>query len=317
MSEKQLTIKGDDVIRILNHVYILFREGNFTDSIIELENALKIDFEYPGIIIAMKCANFWLERQKRIETINDHYEKGEFLMAQWKQFTEFSGKLEKITEKCLFSIKQYIFAEALKNYLQLHKDSVIYETDILLRIGRCYKGLGNYEKALEFIELASQQNSGNTEIMAELADCYSLVNEIRASKAFFREAFFKNPQDIDLSILESEYIHRLIDKLKKMGFKKPELNEWIPVYGIIYGIFNIKRELRPLEIGKLKQSIFKLEQSFFKDINKEEFCIPRLLNHYFWLIDHYVSTGEEKIKIEEVLKKIENINPEIYKEYTS
>ena len=213
--------------------------------------------------------------------------------------------------------EQYIFAEALKNYLQLHKDSVIYETDILLRIGRCYKGLGNYEKALEFIEIASQQYSGNAEIMAELADCYSLVNENRASKVFFREAFFKNPQEINLSILESEYIHRLIDKLKKKGLKKPELNEWIPVYGIIYGIFNIKRELRPLEIGKLKQSIYKLEQSFFKDINKEEFCIPRLLNHYFWLIDHYVSTGEEKIKIEEVLKKIENINPEIYKEYTS
>ena len=47
--------------------------------------------------------------------------------------------------------------------------------------------------------------------MAELADCYSLVNEIRASKAFFREAFFKIPKDIDLSILESDYIHRLID----------------------------------------------------------------------------------------------------------
>jgi len=60
MSEEQLTIKGDDVIRILNHVYSLFKEGNFTDSILELENALKIDFEYPGIIIALKCANFWL-----------------------------------------------------------------------------------------------------------------------------------------------------------------------------------------------------------------------------------------------------------------
>ncbi len=316
MSEEQLTIKGDDVIRILNHVYSLFKEGNFTDSILELENALKIDFEYPGIIIALKCANFWLERQKRIENISEHYEKGEYLMAQWKQFADYSAKLDKITEKCLFSIKQYVFSKALDNYLQMHKNSVIYETEILLRIGRCYKGLGNYEKALEFIEFANQQKSGTAETMAELADCYSLVNEDRASKAFFREAFFINPQEIDLSILESEYIHRLIEKLKQMGFNEPELKEWIPVYGIIYGIFNIKRELRPLEIGKLKQSIYKLEQSFFKDKEGIEYCMPRLLNHYFWLIDHYVSTCEEKIKIEEVLKKIEAINPEIYKEYT-
>jgi tetratricopeptide (TPR) repeat protein len=316
MSEEQLTIKGDDVIRILNHVYTLFKDGNFKESITELENALKIDFEYPGIIIALKCANFWIERQKRIESMTDNYETGEYLMTQWNHFSDYSGKLEKISEKCLFNIKQYVFSLALKNYLILHNSSKIYETDILLRIGRCYKGIGNYDKALEFIELASQQKSGSAEIMAELADCYSLINEERASKAFFREAFFINPQEINLSVIESEYMHRLIKKLNEMGIKEHELKEWIPVYGVIYGIFNIKRELRPLEIGKLKQSIYKLEQSYYNNNENIEYCLPRLLNHYFWLIDHYISTGEEKTKIEEVLKKIEAINPEIYKEYT-
>lgn len=316
MSEEQLTINGDDVIRILNHVYTLFKDGNFKDSISELENALKIDFEYPGIITALKCANFWIERQTRIETMNENYEIGEYLMAQWNHFTDYTSKFEKISEKCLFSIKQYIFARALENYIELHNNSSIYETEILLRIGRCYKGIGNYDKALEFIELAGQQKSGSAEIMAELADCYSLINEERASKAFFREAFFINPQDINLSIIESEYIHRLITKLLEMGYKEPELKEWIPVYGIIFGIFNIKRELRPLEIGKLKQSIYKLEQAYNKDSDIVKYCLPRLINHYFWLIDHYVSTGEEKSKIEEVLKKIQAINPEIYNEYT-
>ena len=143
-----------------------------------------------------------------------------------------------------------------------------------------------------------------------------MVNEMRAGKAFFREAFFLGPQEIDLNNLESVVITRLIAKLNDKGYTGPELSEWIPVYGTIFGIFNIKRELRPIEFGKLKQNIFKYENELKCSHENCGFTLPRLANHYFWLIDHYISTNEEKSKIDEVLEKIKNLNPEIYKEYT-
>ncbi len=316
ISDKQLAFKGDEVIKILNGVYSLFKEGQFEESVARLEEALKIDYDYPGVTSSLKCATFWREKQERLEEISGTYERGEYLLSQWRHFSCFVERVGGVSEKCLFNLKQYVFGKALLCYKRLYDESGIYDSDVFLHMGRCYKGIGDYEKAIENLEIASQQKSGSPVIVVELADCYSLINEMRASKVFFREAFFINPQEIDLGNLESGFMHRLIDKLKGKGFNEPELAEWIPVYGTIYGVFNIKRELRPIEFGKLKQSIFKYQNDIRKKGEKPGFLLPRLINHYFWLIDHYISAGEDKEKIEETLAKIKNLDPVIYKEYT-
>ena len=316
IADRQLAFKDDEVIKILNNVYSLFREGQFSESIGRLEEALKIDYEYPGVTSSLKCANFWKEKQEKLAQISDTYERGEFFMAQWRHFSSFAARVGDVSEKCLFSIKQYVFGKALVCYKKLNDASGIYDSDLLLHIGRCYKGIGDYEKAIEYLQIASNQKSESPAIIAELADCYSLVNETRASKAFFREAFFINPQEIEAANLESGYIHRLTEKLESKGLGESEIAEWIPVYGTIYGVFNIKRELRPIEFGKLKQTIFKYENDIRQRGDKPGSLLPRLINHYFWLIDHYISTGEEKEKIEEILAKLKNLDPVIYKEYT-
>jgi tetratricopeptide (TPR) repeat protein len=316
MSEKQLAFKDDEIIKILNYVYNLFKEGRFADSIERLEQALKIDFEYPGVTASLKCANFWIDKQAKLKGVEDRQERGEYLMLQWKHFSSFVKRIGDVSEKCLYSIRQYIFKTALEFYKSIYEESGVYDTDILMHMGRCYKGIGNYEKAIEYLEIASQQKSGAPIVLAELADCYSLINEVRASKAFYREAFFLNPQEIDLSNIESAAMNRLIAKLKEKGFTEPELSEWIPVYATIFGVFNVKRELRPIEFGQLKQRIFKFENDVKENKEKKAFLVPRLINHYFWLIDHYINTGEEKAKIDEVLLKIKSLDPVVYKEYT-
>ncbi len=316
MSEKQLAFKDDEVVRILNNVYNLFKEGRFAETRERLEQALKIDFEYPGVTSSLKYANFWIEKQERLANIEGRHERGEYLLLQWKHFTSFVKRVGDVSEKCLYSIKQWVYKTALGLFKTIHDESGIYDTDVLMHIGKCYKGIGNYEQAIEYLEIASQQKSGAPMILAELADCYSLISEVRASKVFFREAFFLDPQAIDLSNIESAALNRLIDRLKEKGFAEPELSEWIPVYGTIFGIFNVKRELRPIEFGKLKQRIFKFENDVRENKDKKGFLVARLINHYFWLIDHYIDTSEEKAKIDEVLAKIKNLDAVIYKEYT-
>jgi len=89
------------------------------------------------------------------------------------------------------------------------------------------------------------------------------------------------------------------------------------VYGVLYGVFNVKRELRALEFGKLKQAIFALENEL-KDASAEtrSVLVPRLINHYFWLIDHYVNVNDDKTRINEVLLKIKLLDTDVYNRYT-
>lgn len=315
MNDKQLTFRDNEIIQILNKVYLKFKEGLFQESVELLEKALAIDFEYNYVSGALKCANFWLERMERLTDAADSYERGKFLISQWLHFMSFIARIGDVSERCIFNIKYYVFNEALVNYMTLYNESDINDADILLRIGRCHKGKGNFESAIEFLQMASQQKRDNAVILAELADCYSLINEERAAKVFFREAFFLNPGQIELPFLESPMILRLVNRIKEKNIDEPELFEWIPVYGTIFGLFNIKRELKPLELGKLKQSIYTMEKEIEQERNPK--LIPRLINHYFWLIDHYLSSKEERVRLDELLQKIKTLNPLIYEEYTN
>ena len=45
--------------------------------------------------------------------------------------------------------------------------------------------------------------------------------------------------------------------------------------------------------------------------------MPRLINRYFWLIDHYMSAGEPRERVEEVLAKIRELDPRVHRDYTT
>ena len=170
---------------------------------------------------------------------------------------------------------------------------------------------------MEYLEACNHQNPDDPQILAELADCYAFVDEVKAAKAFFREAFFIGPEKINVSSLESRMMQRLVRSLSDMGFSGPDMAEWIPVYGVVFGILNVKRELRSLEYGKLKQSIFSLESHLISEEPHESYVEPRLINRYFWLIDHYISSGDPREKVDEVLSRIRELNQSIYDQYTN
>ena len=249
------------------------------------------------------------------------FERGEYLLGQWRLFQAFADRLEDMPERCMFAIKQFVFTSALASYTateggfgadggfgtaengvtaidggpgpadgganggfaddaalpapgagagggeRLRDDGPRWRIPenggdpyLLLQVGRCFKGAGNYERAIECLERANRESRDDARIMAELADCYSLVNESRAAKVFFREAFSVDPQAVELAGLESPLVQRLAARLRAKGWREPLLNEWMPVYGAIWGVFSVKREMKPLEFGKLKQAIYHLEK---------------------------------------------------------
>lgn len=185
------------------------------------------------------------------------------------------------------------------------------------RTGICYKKLGDFENARMCLIEANNAHEGLSSVLAEMADCYSLCGDDRLGKVLFREAFFRNPEFIDIDFLDSQLIKYLIQKVQEKGFNGKTLLYWIPVYGVIEGVFNIKRDLSSLEVAKLAKNIYQMENEYKEPYCNTEILVPKLLNSYFWLIDHYVLTHENVSKINEILLKIKILDSKIYEAYTN
>ena len=207
-------------------------------------------------------------------------------------------------------MRQHVFGQALEFFTAEPETD---DVELQRRISRCYKGIGNYEQALESLKKIASRAVDNSALLAELGDCYALVNEPQKAKALLREAFFIDPAAIMIEDLESELIRQLVEKISELGYSDAELKEWLPVYGVLWGVLSVKRELRPVEYGILNQSIYALESEYGQE--KPSVQVPRLLNRYFWLIDHYMRAGVQKEKVEEVLLKIRSIDSRIYRLY--
>jgi hypothetical protein len=89
------------------------------------------------------------------------------------------------------------------------------------------------------------------------------------------------------------------------------------VYGAVFGVFNVKRELKAVEAGKLRQSIYQLENESREGGEDRATLVPRLINRYFWIIDYYIAAKEDRARIDEVLLKIRLLDQSIYKQYTA
>lgn len=316
MSQGSADTKEISVGELLSRAFAFIRQHRLDEAMQTLEEALAIDFDNDEVVSSLKYVNFWQERQHAARRIDKDVERGEFFLSQWKPFLQFADQASgEPCERCLFALRHHVFGGALELFQGLLKDRG--DSELLWRLGRCHKGLGNYEKAVAFMEEACTQKRDDPAMLAELADCYAMVNNVQKSKAFFREAFFLGPDRVDLSSLESGLIRKLIEKVEELGYQGPAAAEWIPVYGVVFGVFTVKRELRSIEYGKLKQSIYALEREHGESRNPEPVLTPRLVNRYFWLIDHYMHSEEDPAKIDDVLLRIRSVSPDIYQLYVN
>jgi tetratricopeptide (TPR) repeat protein len=307
---KEFHSEIDELISKASH---FIAESRMKDAYECLDRALALDFDHPDVLAGLKYINFW---QGRIQSAINQVElidQAEALLHHWKDFTRFISGFPS-SEALVESFRKLIFTRVHDLFSGIGSGEA--DPDIQLWLGIASKGIGNYEQALEHLQQAVQAGSPRGRLLSELADIYALIGEEQKARVMFREAFFQDPQDIDIEAFEAELFVRLCDQVRDTGLDSPEILEWIPVYGTLWGVLSIKRELRALEYGKLRQKIFSLEQEI-RDDNRRPLLMPRLINHYFWLIDHLVMNREDQRKIDEILLKIRSLSPEVYKRYTN
>lgn len=304
-------IKTDDE---LAKAYKFLEEGDIVHAREVLAQAIAYNFDNTEINFAHWCCSYWYGFIQNLVRM-DAYEQGDGLIARWKSFKPDYEQKENFQQKTIYALQHGIFSQALKAYESVKEDSS-QTADLFRKKGLCYKKLGKYETALNLLTEAYHIAPQSSAILAEMADCFALCGEDKNAKVLFREAFFIDAQHIEIEFLDSELICCLIRQVKEKGFTGPLLQEWLPVYGVLYGVFNVKRELRAQEPGRLRQEIFAKENEIKDPSNDSKILIPKLINMYFWLIDHYARSNEGKEKINECLLQIRVHDENIYRMYT-
>ena len=329
----------NDIAHLVNGAYAKLRVGAFGNAARLLERALELDVEYEGVTATLKSVRFWGERRRRLEDLEE-CDRAAYLLDQWAAFRGFAARIEDLPERCYQDIKYYVHAKAVE-YLRKGEppdDRAAVndryrrprpETRRLLLIGHAYKAMGDFFNAVSHLERARKLDRDWAPLLAELADCYSLVGEDRAAQVFFREAFYRGAAEISVEQLDSALIKRLTAAVRSAGVIDA-IGEWIPVYGTLLGAFRVTRELGPLEYGQLLQSIFDLEQrlglrppaAVGHPAGADRRAaggalLPRLLNRYFWLIEHYRCTREQPTKIADVLRRIKILDADIHQQYVA
>ncbi|MBR5646967.1 MAG: hypothetical protein IKX23_10050 [Treponema sp.] len=300
----------------LKEVLKLLEEGNPIQAQVQIGSLFEKELGSMELTYTNRCCTFWIDTNKRLKVLTNEHEYADRLLSEWKSFQLFLNKEKFVYEPALYSVQKGFFSTALKNYQKLFDESEpLRKAEILRNAGICYKKLGNFDNARSCLSEANQVYPHMASVLAELADCYALCGEDKYSKVLFREAFFTSPEDIDLYYLDSELINCLIDNVKEKGYTGKSLLQWIPVYGVLLGIFNIKRELTSQEFVRLRQNIYAMENEYKDPSCKTDILVPKLLNSYFWLIDHYMLKHESIQKINEILLRIKILDSSIYDLY--
>lgn len=299
----------------LKEVLSLLENGNPTEAKVILNEMIKYDFDTKELDFTIRCCNFWIDIIADDALINNPFERGEELLTKWKEFIEFVNGWDNFYEPSYYAVCRGIFSLARQCYSSmLSEKDVVQRSEINRKLGLCYKKLGDYENAKQCLVTANSLHPVQSAVIADLADCYALCGEDKEAKVLFREAFYIDFKRIDLEFLDSRLICRLADKVKGLGYGKDEVKAWIPVYGVLWGVFTIKRTMKYQETVKLKQEIYALENELKTPARANNLITPRLINLYFWLIDLYRANNDDKLVLQTLLR-IKILAPDIYNLY--
>jgi tetratricopeptide (TPR) repeat protein len=250
-------------------------------------------------------------------------ERGSYLMSRWDAFYRFLHLADGGRAKCkdgaigaegrvkhedgavdadrvkaidpLRAVRSWVCREAVGAFAYNPLDpSQNGNAGLLWQLGLAHKGSGDYQSALEFLKASAGLKPPPPALLFELADVTALLGDERGAEVMMRQAFFMDPLAVDEYSMESALFCDLLRAVRERGYEGDELLEWMPVWGTLLRTFTVRRELSQAELGRLNAEVFELETALkswgAKDAALKALRTPRLLNKYFWLVEHYERT---------------------------
>jgi hypothetical protein len=237
-------------------------------------------------------------------------ERGSYLMSRWDAFYRFLHLADGGRAKCedgamvldggktidpLHAVRSWVCREAVRAFAYNPLDpSQNGNAGLLWQLGLAHKGSGDYQSALDFLKASAGLKPPPPALLFELADVMAFLGDERGAEVMMRQAFFMDPLAVDEYSMESALFCGLLCAVRERGYEGDELLEWMPVWGTLLRTFTVRRELSQAELGRLNAEVFELENALkscgAKDAALKALRTPRLLNKYFWLVEHYERT---------------------------
>lgn len=318
----QLTFSDDPILNGINEVYQQIEKGDFAAAVAKIDELMDIDADYPGLIESYRVAKFWNNREKEMKNLEEGKDTAEYLMGQWEVFNEYAESKNMVSSSAFKYAMRYIFIKAADNYKYAFREQQDTSNNFqfLLNLGDCFLRLEEYKLAIETLEFAKSSYKSNARLMAILGEAYFHSGDTSKSLLYFREAFFIDPAEIDLSLLKAKPILDLVEIVKKERADFKDIVEWIPVYGFIHDIFYVKRNLGAHQVEGIQKDIYNLELTYQK-MNKGQVeasnIVPRLINKYLWLLDYYTLQSYNFDTISQIRDRLINIHGDLFQEYFS
>lgn len=308
----------EDLIRLLDSAYVSLKKGEFAEAREFFQEAVFVDLDSDSTSDMLKCVDFWVDRKLRIDFLEEH-EKVQYLIEQWRIFEEeIIISLESDINRVVLLIKNWVFTELSAMLLKM---ILVYGDNLTLyvQLARAYKAQGDFDRAIDAYVNALKLKKDDALVLAELADCYAIIDEEHKAKLLFREAFYQSPEEVDFDYLESAMVVNLKKKVASLVENEALVPYYLPVWGVVLGVFNLAREIRAIEYTKLNQSIYMLRLDLEEKGDRRKELKPQLIYKLFWLIDYHKNLkGDQKLSeetIKQALLEISFLDERVYREY--
>lgn len=313
----QLTFEDDPEALKIKTAVNLIRLGDFTAASRQFRAVFEANPENVEAQAGIRAAEFWNNRSETIRSMPSGLEKGRFLKTEWNRFEDFLGEGNSRSSLPVEAVRTYIFTEAIHCFSHAYNNTISPDIGLFHDIGECYCNIREYARAIQTFEFAWDLKRDDSRILARLADAYHAWKEDadtwKKARLLFREAFLYEPENIELERLTTPWMLELVRKTEEAGFSGDEVALWLPLFAAAEHQFNVKRELEDHELSLLTGQVYALEKEIRQPGAETRRIMPRLLNRYLWLIDHYQVEENDTVKVDILKKKFQEMEPEFFK----
>ncbi|MBN1501604.1 MAG: hypothetical protein JW982_15710 [Spirochaetes bacterium] len=316
----QLTFSDDHLQPGINEAYKFIESGDFSEAVDLFNMLIDEKSDYPGLFEGYRTSRFWLNRKSELLLLKEGKMTADFLMNEWNQFNSYAEEKNMTGSTAFSAAQKYVFFTASEHYKIAfrNEESPTDNFSLLYNLARCFMGLQEFSHAAETLEYIRSAYKSNTQITVLLGESYFHLGETPKSLMFFREAFFLNPQEIDMKDIKAQPILDLAGITAKNIPAYQDIREWIPVYGYILDIFYVKHQLSKQTVEILKKDILNLEKSYqmsSKDKIKETNIVPRLINKYLWMFDYFSFQNYDFEAITDIRTRLIEIDRGLFEPY--
>ncbi len=324
-----------DVQNMLLDAYNSLFNGDITTASAYIKNARSKDVNNIQVKESEKLLTKWIDIFRQLNQ-NEKYsyeDKADCIIKEWYAFLQSYNNIDPritrnqntiIPKNGKEAFQKYIISYAKELYLQYineHPDKRN-TSEFRIKFFHCLKLLGEYEKAISFLESCFPHLSIHKKayILSHLADCHEYLKYNDNAKVFFRKAFELSPSSIKIEEIQSQMLHDIMLAIKEGNrYIEQYYQYWIPVYGYIMGFFNIKVKLSPIEVSNITQEIYSLEIKLqdIKSLGNDDpaIILPIFLSRIFLLFDYYSLYPTHNNSSKELLQRIARYDPFIFEKW--